>query len=159
MIKRRHLILINRSHSLGIRLETNPQFGYTAMHKHFISLVAALLISSPLIALAADEQPANTSPTAPATTAQDKAWSEQLQKMQAAHEKMAAAKTPAERRIAMQEGMNAMRGGIGIMQGQCPGMGMGKGMAGGMGHSDQMMDLMQKMMDQQSSMMKQPLGQ
>ncbi|PTT98700.1 hypothetical protein DBR45_31805, partial [Pseudomonas sp. HMWF031] len=81
------------------------------MHKHFISLVAALLISSPLIALAADEQPANTSPTAPATTAQDKAWSEQLQKMQAAHEKMAAAKTPAERRIAMQEGMNAMRGG------------------------------------------------
>jgi hypothetical protein len=32
-------------------------------------------------------------------------------------------------------------------------------MAGGMGHSDQMMDLMQKMMDQQSSMMKQPLDQ
>lgn len=156
------MILINGSHSLGVKLKTHPQFEYTAMHKHFISLVAALLLSSPLIALAADEQPANTSPTAPATTtAQDKAWSEQLQKMQAAHEKMAAAKTPAERRIAMQEGMNAMRGGIGMMQGQCPGMGMGmgKGMAGGMGHSDQMMDLMQKMMDQQSSMMKQPLDQ
>jgi hypothetical protein len=130
------------------------------MQKQLISLVAALLISSPLIALAANEPPANTSPTVPATTtAQDKAWSEQLQKMQAAHEKMAAAKTPAERRIAMQEGMDAMRGGIGMMQGQCPGMGMGKGMAGGKYHSDQMMDLMQKMMDQQSSMMKQPLGQ
>ncbi|MBH8610477.1 hypothetical protein I4N56_005645 [Pseudomonas mohnii] len=130
------------------------------MQKQLISLVAALLISSPLIALAADEPPANTSPTASATaTPQDKAWSEQLQKMQAAHEKMAAAKTPAERRIAMQEGMDAMRGGIGMMQGQCPGMGMGKGMAGGKYHSDQMMDLMQKMMDQQSSMMKQPLGQ
>ena len=132
------------------------------MQKQLISLVAALLISSPLIALAADEPPANTSPTASATaTPQDKAWSEQLQKMQAAHEKMAAAKTPTERRIAMQEGMDAMRGGIGMMQGQCPGMGMGmgKGMAGGKYHSDQMMDLMQKMMDQQSSMMKQPLGQ
>lgn len=130
------------------------------MHKHFTSLVAALLISSPLIALAANEPPANTSPTESATiTPQDKAFSEQMQKMQAAHEKMAAAKTPAERRIAMQEGMDAMRGSMGMMQGQCPGMGMGKGMAGGKYHSDQMMDLMQKMMDQQSSMMKQPLGQ
>jgi hypothetical protein len=132
------------------------------MQKHFISLVAALLISSPLIALAADEQPANTSPTAPATAAaipQDKALSEQLQKMQAAHEKMAAAKTPAERQIAMQEGMDAMRGGMGMMHSHCQGMGMGKAMSGGKDRSDQMMDMMLKMMDQQSSMMKLPMGQ
>lgn len=130
------------------------------MHKHFTSLVAALLISSPLIALAADEPPANTSPTASATaTPQDKALSEQMQKMQAAHDKMAAAKTPAERQIAMQEGMDAMRGGMGMMHGHCQGMGMGKGMAGGQGRSNQMMDMMMKMMDQQSSMMKMPMGQ
>lgn len=132
------------------------------MHKHFTSLVAALLISSPLIALAADEPPANTSPTASATaTPQDKALSEQMQKMQAAHDKMAAAKTPAERQIAMQEGMDAMRGGMGMMHGHCQGMGMGmgKGMAGGQDRSNQMMDMMMKMMDQQSSMMKMPMGQ
>ena len=130
------------------------------MHKHFTSLVAALLISSPLIALAANEPPASTSPTASATaTPQDKALSEQMQKMQAAHDKMAAAKTPAERQIAMQEGMDAMRGGMGMMHGHCQGMGMGKGMAGGQDRSNQMMDMMMKMMDQQSSMMKLPMGQ
>jgi hypothetical protein len=132
------------------------------MQKHFISLLAALLIGSPLIALAADEQPANTSPTTPATTTaipQDKALSEQLQKMQAAHEKMAAAKTPVERQIAMQEGMDAMRGGMGMMHSHCQGMGMGKGMSGGKDRSDQMMGMMMKMMDQQSSMMKLPMGQ
>ena len=130
------------------------------MHKHFTSLVAALLISSPLIALAANEPPASTSPTASATaTPQDKALSEQMQKMQAAHDKMAAAKTPAERQIAMQEGMDAMRGGMGMMHGHCQGMGMGKGMAGGQDRSNQMMDMMMDMMDQQSSMMKMPMGQ
>ena len=130
------------------------------MHKHFTSLVAALLISSPLIALAANETPASTSPTASATaTPQDKALCEQMQKMQAAHDKMAAAKTPAERQIAMQEGMDAMRGGMGMMHGHCQGMGMGKGMAGGQDRSNQMMDMMMKMMDQQSSMMKMPMGQ
>ena len=130
------------------------------MHTHLKALVAALLISSPLIALAADEPPANTSPTASATaTPQDKALSEQMQKMQAAHDKMAAAKTPAERQIAMQEGMDAMRGGMGMMHGRCQGMGMGKGMAGGQDRSNQMMDMMMKMMDQQSSMMKMPMGQ
>ena len=130
------------------------------MQKQLISLVAALLISSPLIALAANEPPASTSPTASATaTPQDKALSEQMQKMQAAHDKMAAAKTPAERQIAMQEGMDAMRGGMGMMHGHCQGMGMGKGMAGGQDRSNQMMDMMMKMMDQQSSMMKMPMGQ
>jgi hypothetical protein len=80
--------------------------------------------------------------------------------MQAAHEKMIAAKTPAERQAAMQEGMATMKDSMGMMHNHCQGMGMGmgKGMSGGMAHSDQMMDMMMKMMDQQSNMMKKPMS-
>lgn len=132
------------------------------MHKHLKSLVAALLISSPLVALAVDEHHPDTPTTAPATATtqtaprQDKAMSEQMQKMQAAHEKMVAAKTPAERQAAMQEGMTTMKDSMGMMHNHCQGMGMGKGMSGGKDHPDQMMGMMMKMMDQQSSMMKMP---
>jgi hypothetical protein len=135
-----------------------------AMQMHFKALVAALLISSPLIALAVEEHHPDTPPTAPTTaatapvTAQDKAMSEQMEKMQAAHEKMIAAKTPAERQAAMQEGMATMKDSMGMMHNHCQGMGMGKGMSGGMAHSDQMMDMMMKMMDQQSNMMKKPMS-
>ncbi|MHC8361073.1 hypothetical protein ACYZUA_12255 [Pseudomonas sp. LS2P72] len=133
------------------------------MHTHFKTLVAALLISSPLVALAVEEHHPDTPPTAPATatataTTQDKAMSEQMQKMQAAHEKMIAAKTPAERQAAMQEGMATMKDSMGMMHNHCQGMGMGKGMSGGKDRSDQMMGVMMKMMDQQSSMMKMPIN-
>ncbi|MFZ3183581.1 MAG: hypothetical protein WA173_05515 [Pseudomonas sp.] len=100
------------------------------------------------------------------------AMTEQMQKMQAIHDKVAAAKTPAERQAAMQEGMAAMREGLALMQKEggpgCPGPGMGMGMAGskdgagmgmgmgGMGGMGGMMNMMMKMMDQQSSMMKAP---
>lgn len=133
------------------------------MHKHLKSVVAALLISSPLMALAVDEQSSDTAPTTPAATSQtapahDKAISEQMQKMRAAHEKMAAAKTPAERQIAMQEGMATMKDSMGMMHKHCEGMSMGKGMSGDKDGPDQMMGMMMKMMDQQSSMMKMPMS-
>jgi hypothetical protein len=86
--------------------------------------------------------------------------SEQMKKMQAAHDKMIAAKTPAERRAAMQEAMATMRTSLGMLHDNCRGMGMGMGMSGGKGSSDTtMMDMMMKMMDQQSRMMKMPMGQ
>jgi hypothetical protein len=131
------------------------------MHMHFKALVAALLISSPLVALAVEEHHPDTPPTAPATATapmQDKAMSEQMEKMQAAHNKMIAAKTPAERQAAMQEGMATMKDGMGMMHNHCQGMGMGKGMSGGKDRSDQMMGMMMKMMDEQSSMMKMPMS-
>jgi hypothetical protein len=135
------------------------------MHTHFKALVAALLISSPLVALAVEELHPDTPPTAPTTTAatatataQDKAMSEQMEKMQTAHKKMIAAKTPAERQAAMQEGMVTMKDSMGMMHNHCQGMGMGKGMSGGKDRSDQMMGMMMKMMDQQSSMMKMPMN-
>lgn len=132
------------------------------MHTHFKALVAALLISSPLVALAVDDHP-DTPPTAPTTATantQDKAMSEQMEKMQAAHEKMIAAKTPAERQAAMQEGMATMKDSLGMMHNHCQGMGMGmgKGMYDGKDRSDQMMGMMMKMMEQQSNMMKMPMN-
>lgn len=132
------------------------------MHTHFKALVAALLIGSPLVALAVDDHP-DTPPTAPTTATantQDKAMSEQMEKMQAAHEKMIAAKTPAERQAAMQEGMATMKDSLGMMHNHCQGMGMGmgKGMYDGKDRSDQMMGMMMKMMEQQSNMMKMPMN-
>lgn len=126
------------------------------------ALVAALLIGSPLFALAVDEHHPEQAPAAPTDTApaQDQAMTEQMQKMQAIHDRIAAAKTPAERQAAMQEGMQAMREGMAMLQNNCPGMGMGMGMSGGkgggMGGGMGMMNMMMKMMDQQSDMMKQP---
>lgn len=138
------------------------------MHIYVKSLIAALLISSPLPVLATDEHHPETAPAAPMNDAtqsmpmQDKAMSEQMQKMQAAHDKMIAAKTPDERQAAMQEAMTTMRNSMGMMHNHCPGMGMGmgKGMSGNKdGSGTAMMDMMMKMMDQQSSMMKMPMSQ
>ncbi|WP_454876089.1 hypothetical protein [Pseudomonas farris] len=140
------------------------------MHTYVKSLIAALLISSPLPVLATDEHHPETAPVAPTTDStqttpmQDKAMSEQMQKMQAAHNKMIAAKTPAERQAAMQEAMTTMKNSMGMMHDQCMGMGMGMGKGKGMsgskdGSGTAMMDMMMKMMDQQSSMMKMPMGQ
>ena len=138
------------------------------MHAYIKSL-AALIVCSPLMALAVDEHHPNQPPAAPMATTttpampmQDKAMSEQMQKMQAAHDKMIAAKTPAERQAAMQEAMTTMKNSMGMMHEHCPGMGMGmgKGMSGGKdGQGTAMMDMMMRMMDQQSSMMKMPMGQ
>jgi hypothetical protein len=141
--------------------------------------LAALLASSLFMANAEDEHhpadaSANASANAPAGAAtastpsepsMSKAMSDQMQKMQAAHDKAAAAKTPDERHAAMQESMKTMKESMAMMSqqhdvGGCMNMGSKKGMSGsedGMGHG--MMGMMMKMMDQQSSMMGMPMKQ
>ncbi|MBN0976565.1 MAG: hypothetical protein ACRESN_19080 [Pseudomonas sp.] len=123
-------------------------------------ILAALLMSSPFVASAVDEHhpegqtaPAQTS--AAATSMQNNVMTEQMQKMQAAHDKAAAAKTPAERHAAMQESMKTMKDSMALMHKNCHGMGMGGNKDGTeMG----MMNMMMKMMDQQSSMMNMPMS-
>ncbi|WP_159880780.1 hypothetical protein [Aquitalea sp.] len=99
----------------------------------------------------------------------------QMEKMNAVHAKMAAAKTPEERQAAMQEGMAVMKDSMGMMkqmhmehcQDGMSNAGMMKGMKPGDGmpmksmmQGDvRMMDMMMQMLDQQSSMMKMPMAQ
>ncbi|CDF84658.1 hypothetical secreted protein [Pseudomonas knackmussii B13] len=119
------------------------------------SLVAALLISSPLIAVATDEKtpeqpPAKTQSKPAPAPAQEAAIAEHMKKMQAIHDKIAAAKTPEERQAAMREGMLAMKEGMGMMQNGCAGKGMGPHMRM---MDSKMMGMMMQMMDQQAGMM------
>lgn len=130
------------------------------MHPTMKLILATLLVSSPLIASAVDEHhpegqtaPAKTSEAA--TPMQNNVMTEQMQKMQAAHDKAAAAKTPAERHAAMQESMKTMKDSMAMMHKHCHGKGM-DGNKDGMEMG--MMNMMMKMMDQQSSMMKMPMS-
>ncbi|WP_374350695.1 hypothetical protein [Chitinimonas sp.] len=128
-------------------------------------IMAAALACTALAAPANEEHHKNDAkPDVKAAKPSDKAVNEQMQKLQAAHDKLAAAKTPADRQMAMMEGMHAMKDSMAMMKEMHDGKGcmdMGKGMnmggdkAGGMG----MMDMMMQMMDQQSSMMSMPMGQ
>lgn len=134
------------------------------MHSKFV--LAAILASSALIASAEDAHHPADAPvdsaenTASASTDMTKAMTEQMQKMQAAHDKAASAKTPVERQAAMQEGMKVMKDSMAMMGKEqsamgCMGMsgakdGAGKGMMG-------MMGMMMQMMEQQSSMMEMPI--
>ncbi len=100
------------------------------MHATLKFILATLLVSSPLIASAVDEHhpegqtaPAKTSEAA--TPMQNNVMTEQMQKMQAAHDKAAAAKTPAERHAAMQESMKTMKDSMAMMHKNCHGKGMG----------------------------------
>ena len=128
-------------------------------------LAAIVLASTTLVGFAAEDPkptaPAESSASSPAVSEQ--AMADQMKKMQAAHDKVAAAKTPEERRAAMLESMNVMRESMGMMSAQsdvnCPGMGMGmsKGMGMGMGGGHMGMgQMMMKMMEQQSHMMGMP---
>ena len=79
----------------------------------------------------------------------------QMEVMQEMHQKMAAAKTPAERQALMTEHMKAMQGGMSMMCEMGTG---GAGMAGGAGSGDMMkrcMDMksmtMQMMMDREAA--------
>ena len=134
------------------------------MHPTMKLILATLLVSSPLIASAVDEHhpegqtaPAKTSEAA--TPMQNNVMTEQMQKMQAAHDKAAAAKTPAERHAAMQESMKTMKDSMAMMHKNCHGMGMAGNKDGmEMGMMNMMMNMMMKMMDQQSSMMKMPMS-
>lgn len=118
------------------------------MHTTVRSLVAAVLISSPLLAVAVDEHHPDQAPTkaeSSSATAQDQAMTEQMKKMQAIHDRIAAAKTPEERQAAMHDGMLAMKEGLGMMQSGCADKSMGQHM--------KMMGMMMQMMDQQAGMM------
>ena len=131
------------------------------MHASLKIILATLLMSSPLIASAVDEHHPEQGQTAPghtsgtATPMQNNVMTEQMQKMQAAHDKAAAAKTPAERHAAMQESMKTMKDSMAMMHKNCHGKGM-DGNKDGMEMG--MMNMMMKMMDQQSSMMKMPMS-
>jgi hypothetical protein len=100
----------------------------------------------------------------PATHALTHAIAPEPLTKQATHDKAAAAKTPAERQAAMQEGMKTMKDSLAMMnkqQGAAGCMGPGMGMSGskdGMGMGKGMMDMMMKMMDQQSSMTDMPMS-
>jgi hypothetical protein len=124
-----------------------------AMHITIKSLVAALLIGSPLLAVAVDEHHPEQAPAKAESTSappQEQAMAEQMQKMQAIHDRLAAAKTPEERQAAMHDGMQAMREGLGMMQNGCAEKGMGQHMKM---MDSKMMNMMMQMMDQQAGMM------
>ncbi|WP_217807116.1 hypothetical protein [Andreprevotia lacus] len=123
-------------------------------------LIAALFVGASLGASANDahhpaEGKAVASKPAQAEKPTAKAANEQMQKLRAARDKLATAKTPAERQMAMQESMSVMKGAMQAMHKDC----MSKGMGKGMNHDGDMMEMMMQMMDQQSSMMSMPMNQ
>lgn len=129
-----------------------------AMHITIRSLAAALLIGSPLLAVAVDEHhpdqaPANAQSKSTSAQGQEKVMAEQMQRMQAIHDRLAAAKTPEERQAAMHDGMQAMKDGLGMMQNGCIGKGMGQHLKM---MDPKMMEMMMKMLDQQAAMMGSP---
>ena len=132
------------------------------MKKHSKLVLAVILSGSAVIALAQDAAPPANAPVesteniAPASTAMTTAMAEQMQKMQVAHAKAAAAKTLVERQAAMQEGMKVMKESMAMMNKEPGAMGcMGMpGAKGGPGKG--MMGMMMQMMEQQSSMMGMP---
>ncbi|QJC79002.1 hypothetical protein [Pseudomonas umsongensis] len=129
------------------------------MQVHSKWVLAAVLASSAFMVSAEDaHHPADsTVSTAPASTAVNNAMTEQMQKMQAAHDKAAAAETPAERQAALQEGMKAMKDSMSMMSKEHSAMGC-MGMSGAKdGAGKGMMDMMMQMMEQQSSMMEMPM--
>ncbi|SDY41121.1 hypothetical protein [Pseudomonas sp. NFIX28] len=138
------------------------------MFKHSPLVLAALLASGALMASAEDaHHPAQVPDTSstesmapaptPTSTAMTDAMAEQMKKMQAAHDKAAAAKTPEERHAAMQEGMQALRNSMAMMHKEHGAMGCMGMPAAKDGSGKGMMDMMMKMMEQQSSMMDMPM--
>lgn len=123
------------------------------MTSRFITTAAAAAFVT-LAGMAAHAQPnpaarAASAPGMPMQADMDK----QMKAMQEMHEKMAAAKTPAERQALMAEHMKVMRDGMGMM-GRMGGMGMGpggmgpgpKGGPGPQGMMEQRMRMMEHMM-------------
>lgn len=144
------------------------------MHTSVKTLLSTVLLVGSLSACAVNEHhPASSAvQAAPANMPMhSKAMHEQMGKMQAAHDKLAAAKTPAERQLAMQESLQTMKASMTMMHSQpggCMGMmgagsAMGAGMAmpetkggAGMAMGMPMMDMMMKMLDQHAAMLAQP---
>jgi len=133
------------------------------MHMHSKFVLAAILAGGTLMSYAEDaHHPADVpvdsaESTASVSTATTKTMDEQIQKMQAAHDKAATAATSVERQSALQEGMQVMKDSMAMMSKQqaamdCMGMSGAKDGAG-----KGMMDMMMQMMEQQSSMMEMPM--
>jgi hypothetical protein len=115
----------------------------SVMRRSLRLLVAALLASSALtVSVAGTALPSANPPTVNATDAAPTALAvpavnAQLEKMQAAHAKLAAAKTAAERRLAMQEAMQVMQDSMHMMRGQTTENGCMGDMRMGMGHAQE----------------------
>jgi hypothetical protein len=108
--------------------------------------------------------PPPAAPSAPrAGTPAQADLDKQFKAMQDMHEKMAAAKTPAERQALMAEHMKVMQGGMAMM-GRMGGMGMGPGGMGGgsmgpggaQGNMEQRMRMMEHMMQMMMDRMAAP---
>lgn len=129
------------------------------MKTHCTFALATLLACAAFIASAEDaHHPADASASsvespAPVSAPTTTAMTDQLQKMQAAHDKAAAAQTPEERQAAMQEGMKTLRESMAMMRTEQGTMGCMDMSGAKHGAGPGMMDMMMKMMDQQSSMM------
>lgn len=133
------------------------------MYTHSRFVLAAILVGSTLTSYAEDahhpvDVPVDSAEnTAPVSTATTKTMNEQLQKMQAAHDKAAAAATSVERQSALQEGMKVMKDSMAMMSKEQTAMGC-MGMSGAKDSAGKgMMDMMMQMMEQQSSMMEMPM--
>ncbi|WP_277591146.1 hypothetical protein [Pseudomonas chlororaphis] len=133
------------------------------MHKHSTFVLAAVLAGGALMASAEDAHHPADAPgsaiesTAPTPAAMTEAMTKQMEKMQAAHDKAAAAKTPAERQTALQEGMKALKDSMAMMSKEQGSMGCMGMSAAKDGTGKGMMDMMMQMMEQQSSMMDMPM--
>ncbi|WP_342246281.1 hypothetical protein [Pseudomonas sp. OTU5201] len=138
------------------------------MSRNALIGICMAVVSFGALAQEADEHSAHHPANTPASSAADVPTAEKMEKgsmagmdqhmkaMQAMHEKMAAAKTPAERQALMAEHMKLMQDGMAMMKSMGAGMsGMGamqggKGMDGDMAARQQMME---KRMDMMESMM------
>ncbi|WP_374554276.1 hypothetical protein [Aquitalea pelogenes] len=114
---------------------------------------------------------APTASTKPATTPRkvraNKVLDAQMKKMQAAQVRMLSAKTPEERQAAMQAAMQTMKDGMAMMKNMRMDSCLQRGRSTSsctdsmsmMQGDEPMMDMMMKMMDQQSSMLSMPMNQ
>lgn len=142
---------------------TTPQEFTMTVIRTLISLSVATLVTAcanPGAMNAAPASPGMSSMAAPMPLA---TMEPRMQAMQEMHQKMMAAKTPAERQALMADHMKAMQGGMAMMKGMqggmqgMAGMGHGKGMPADMARRQQMMTdhmaMMQMMMDMMADRM------
>ena len=123
---------------------------------HALSLAAVMSFLSaaapPLLAAEPTEHD-HTHAAAPSSAQPDSAATTQtMQNMQAMHEKMMAAKTPAERQALMADHMKAMQEGMTMMQQMCPCTQAGKATTSG-AMSSKMMQMRMNMMTMMMQMM------
>jgi hypothetical protein len=107
--------------------------------KTSLKWIAAFTLACTALAAPANEEhhkeDAKPAKTAKANKPSDKSMNEQMQKLQAARDKLTTARTPAARQMAMTESMHAMKDSMSMMRdmGGKGCMDMGKGMGMNMG--------------------------